>query len=660
MFDLRNIKVLIVTEKFLIGGLETQLADQINYLSKKNVDIYIAIGEYVDYDILPTSNCKGIFTELKFSPKATSSDLMNAVSELEDIISKNKIDIVHAHPFHSCFAAFIAATNQKVPVIYTLHGPASIMEHDGQFADIFVKHALIPNSYIIAVSHEMLAVSKNFTDAHKIKFLPNSVDTSVFSPVFSTETYAIDTCCIISRLDSIKTTGIKIFIENYVGTIFKEVHIIGDGPATDELKTWISEKKISGNIIFKGVSSSVEKDIIKYAVVAGMGRAALEASAMGKTVILLGYDGVKGILNINNVNIAQVANFSGRNLENVSPEILLTLLNNADNYPDKYNLRDWVIQFADSDKTWTSYKDWISKLRFDYVSPFVTDLLQILLNHKSNIPFLEDFGLLTKVKSMLRSTRYIETAIYKYTNDFDTRLTSLAIESANTGLKDTQKKIDQLTLHLAAIDGHLDDFFSRQAKNEIIDTLIEAIKHDTTEKINAMLATIKNLVSESSSLLSNELSVLNNASIKSINSYMEAISHKYTDILNSVSKLKSETHHILLAYKEHQAHQLESINAEVEAMKLNVNTKFSETFLLNQGTQTLINSLRNELALMITNHSEQVAELKTDLRKLREEKDTLLKELDILRTDYVNSNLLQIIFKRIKNKNNSRNAPKID
>ena len=68
---------------------------------------------------------------------------------------------------------------------------------------------------------------------------------------------------------------------------------------------------------FYGISADVPKLMRSTAGVAGMGRVVLEGLACQKPVCLVGYDGVKGIVDQDLIWQAARYNFSGRNLKSI-------------------------------------------------------------------------------------------------------------------------------------------------------------------------------------------------------------------------------------------------------------------------------------------------------------------------------------------------------
>src|SRR5699024_5490947 len=56
----------------------------------------------------------------------TVNKFLLAIDKIVEIVVKEKIDIIHVHPFNSIFPAFIASQITKKPIVYTVHGFASL------------------------------------------------------------------------------------------------------------------------------------------------------------------------------------------------------------------------------------------------------------------------------------------------------------------------------------------------------------------------------------------------------------------------------------------------------------------------------------------------------------------------------------------------------
>ena len=75
--------ILIVSEAFTAGGLETHIRGEIEYLSRQGWSIHLACGEQFSVDLLPEVTTT-VRPGLLLGPNATLTELKKSVSELRD------------------------------------------------------------------------------------------------------------------------------------------------------------------------------------------------------------------------------------------------------------------------------------------------------------------------------------------------------------------------------------------------------------------------------------------------------------------------------------------------------------------------------------------------------------------------------------------------
>ena len=114
----------------------------------------------------------------------------------------------------------------------------------------------------------------------------------------------------------------------------------------------------------------------------------LEGAALNIPTILVGYDGVKGLLDEPLVENAKWWNYSGRGLPNVDDELLIKALVELPGNVDKYLLRNWSEVNSNSDNVWSRYLKTIMELEVSK-NEFPTELLELFKAHVgSHTPFL--------------------------------------------------------------------------------------------------------------------------------------------------------------------------------------------------------------------------------------------------------------------------------
>ena len=92
--------ILVVTEQFLFGGLETQIRDQIDYLVKYGHRVYLAVGRFANQSVSDLK-LSGIISGLNIGIESKVEDLIKTVDLISGFIENNNINVIHAHPFLS-------------------------------------------------------------------------------------------------------------------------------------------------------------------------------------------------------------------------------------------------------------------------------------------------------------------------------------------------------------------------------------------------------------------------------------------------------------------------------------------------------------------------------------------------------------------------------
>ncbi|WP_432723594.1 glycosyltransferase family 4 protein [Jeongeupia wiesaeckerbachi] len=401
--------ILIVTEAYLIGGLETHIRGEVSALTQLGCQVHMAVGTAFN-DMLRPIELVSLTTGVAMSPEASELDLVQSVELIRRIIRRNSIDCVHAHPFISLIPAFIAAALENVKFVVTLHGPSSLSGVYGPIYDFFVKSLIFPgSSLVISVSKEILQLTRPFLGSSNFALLPNGVE---FSELGADVEYPFaDTrWLLVSRLDDSKIIGIMDFILKAKASGIPGVAVVGDGSAKEGLVQWSKENDVEGFVEFLGFSDTVPNIMRKYAGVAGMGRVVLEGIAAEKCVAMVGYDGVKGIVDERLFDEAQYANFSGRHLEVINAEEFSKQISAAANLNRKAFRRKILSEHSE----FNVWKSFLRKLRWR--KPSRNNIaIDFYLSLRSSVedagpaPFLQSYSVLRRLGEVVHGRSNFET-----------------------------------------------------------------------------------------------------------------------------------------------------------------------------------------------------------------------------------------------------------
>jgi glycosyltransferase involved in cell wall biosynthesis/regulator of replication initiation timing len=311
-------KILIITENFKTGGLETQITGFCRYLKNSGHEIYLISG--IGSRTLPLREIIGDhILEVDMRPNLSTKEAIKSINRVASFAKEIEVDILHLHPFTSFIYGGIAATILQKPYVVTLHGPLSLTYGYSANYRLFLEIILKDAWRVFCVSKELSERIKLIVSNCQYVILPNAIDIDRFKPAQYTSDGAV---ALVLRLDDDKLSGVKHFLKLWAflpEELRKPVHIFGEGHAKQELERWMDEELVRHDwITLKGHEDNLEKALASgYSAIAGMGRVILEALAMELPAILVGYDGTKGVVNLDNIEDLAYRNFSGRYLPNI-------------------------------------------------------------------------------------------------------------------------------------------------------------------------------------------------------------------------------------------------------------------------------------------------------------------------------------------------------
>lgn len=334
-------KVLIVSESFANGGLETNIDTTVRSLKGK-IEFFFALGKYNE-----KWKFDNVYTGFNFSASNSIHQFLEDVRNLTKIIQENNINVVHAQPFYSLFPAIFAAKLCNIPVVYTYHGIGSFnfpcYPNDTLMFDMLMDYEV---DKIFSVSQEGKEIMENIVmNKNKVVYLPNSIDTEKFckTKVAKNKTWAL-----VSRLDDDKVKEIKKIIKILPEIDIECLHIYGDGSKREELEKLIQENNFNNKVYFKGHKDNLPEIFdATYRGVMGIGRVVMEAISMGFPTIIIGYNKISGVIDYEKYEAIKYENFVNKNLPEVSIEDLKNQIKNINNnYYDKRFYRLFKKEFS--------------------------------------------------------------------------------------------------------------------------------------------------------------------------------------------------------------------------------------------------------------------------------------------------------------------------
>ncbi|WP_139491130.1 glycosyltransferase [Brevibacillus dissolubilis] len=440
-------RILIVTQNYLMGGLETQIQTYCEKLKKQGHELYLATGSNAR-----TEGLQGTVTGYLFLDGWTDrrgSQFLALSEQLKQYIQENEIEIVHLHPFESMLVGALAARMANVPYVVTIHGPVNLSNLYGPIYRLFLKSCLFATAAkVYTVSPEVSELVKPMDTRHVAKVLANPIDTDKFASVHVDLTSG--RWAAISRLDQDKVQGLLRSFE-MMQTMRKlghpvQIDVFGHGNAYEEVTAWIEENQADW-VTMRGESHSLHEDLREgYSGVMGMGRVVLEAASLNLPVLLVGYDGIKGLITRDNVQNAFQSNFSGRNLPLCTEGSLSDALHALQSGAAIGSLRDWVIENASIGSIISTYtQDLAAALHQPVVSDWDARLKRLLIDHPEH--------------DVLDPNR-IETW-FEYMEDGSNELTLLLSQ-----LRKEREQHNALLVRVAQLEQNLHDFQNYQQTQE--------------------------------------------------------------------------------------------------------------------------------------------------------------------------------------------------
>jgi len=318
-------RILLLIKSFDFGGAENHVLDLANSLDESDNDVFVAGGKGFQVGRLNPG--------VSFIPKRISDFMFPfQVIGICFLISKQKIDVIHAHKRLAILIASISGRIMNIPVIATVHGRP---RHD--LRSILSRRF---TDKIIFVSKRTLDANKEIRSiSGKTIFIPNGV--SSFENEIERDYYSVS---YVSRIDKRHSSVISLLIREVLPDILRDfpqvtLNIIGDGKYLSHLKREAEYlNKLNKREVCKifGYLPEVKHVIRKSGVVLGVGRAAIEALSCSVPVIPLNQKFMGRFVTEQNFYLYQLNNFVAITHDPPDPKLLAELLKSYLINPEHY------------------------------------------------------------------------------------------------------------------------------------------------------------------------------------------------------------------------------------------------------------------------------------------------------------------------------------
>lgn len=324
----RNLKILMVTMGMEIGGAETHVLELSRKLAKMGFQVMAASNGGVYEGELAAAGIKHFKLPLhNKNPK----NMLKSYRGLKRIIKEEKVDIVHSHARIPSFLCGLLHKKMLFPFVTTAHWVFKTEGIFGALTDWGQK--------TIAVSNDIkkYLIDNYGTNENDITVTINGIDTDKFSS--DTDASEVEAefelgadktrIVYVSRMDTDRSLAAHHLIE-IADRLDKEIDnleivIVGGGNDFDSIKSEAEamNKKIGRNAIkLTGGRTDINKFVKTGTIFVGVSRAALEAMAAAKPVIIAGNEGYIGIFDESKLDISIKTNFTCRECPEPSAELL--------------------------------------------------------------------------------------------------------------------------------------------------------------------------------------------------------------------------------------------------------------------------------------------------------------------------------------------------
>lgn len=342
---MKDKKVCIITERFAFGGLEKYILDFLEESLKRNYEVTFITGR--EQNLEPLRYFKNVkIYEVDMSEYRNYTLFLHSVYQIVEILRKEKCNFVILHPFNSIIYGYLASIIADIPYSVVLHGPLSITfsippnsTYKLILGDIlnYAYKVYCVSEDIIFLLKEMFPKTDNFT------LFPNALHQKYFIDI----PWDINgNIVFVSTFSDLKLKGVLNFIKLFkdLPEIYKRtIYVYGDGEALNNIKTWVRENNLEKYIKFCGFKEdfiSNIKEKIAYGV--AMARSAIELLATNVPVLLIGLDGPKGFINIQNFEKFFFSNFSGFHFPNINVDDFISQFEDIKVNPQNYRLANIV------------------------------------------------------------------------------------------------------------------------------------------------------------------------------------------------------------------------------------------------------------------------------------------------------------------------------
>ena len=325
---MKSKKVLMVLMGLEIGGAETHVVELSKQLKREGWEVaVVSNGGVYERELMDA----GIRCHRAPLHRRNVFLMLRSLRILRRVIRNERPDVVHAHARIPAFLCGILQRRMGFPFVTSAHWVF--------YVNGLLKRIADWGERTIAVSDDIKAyLIENYgIPAEQISVTINGIDTEKFSPDVSGEQVLrefglsperpVVSC--VSRMDESRALAARQLVaiaprlrEAVPGV---QLLIAGGGDVFDEIKAKADEVNAAAGerfVVMTGARTDINAIVAAGDLFVGVSRAALEAMAAGKPVIVSGNEGYIGLFRREKLQLAQSSNFCCRGCEESTEELL--------------------------------------------------------------------------------------------------------------------------------------------------------------------------------------------------------------------------------------------------------------------------------------------------------------------------------------------------
>jgi len=321
-------KILMATMALDIGGAETHIVELSKELARQGHEVLVASNGGVYVPELAEAGIRHFEVPMH---RRDVGCILRSRKLMREIIRREKPEVVHAHARIPAFVCGSLQRRLKFPFVTTTHW---VFESGGMLR------------YLTNWGQRTIAVSEDIKEylmreyqmpAGQISVTINGIDTEKFSP-------AVDAAAVrsawglgdspvisyVSRMDEDRALVAKqlVALAPQLAAEIPDLRLLiaGGGNVFDEVKRsaeQANEQLGYPCVVMTGPCTNINEIVAAGSLFVGVSRAALEAMAAGKPVIVAGNEGYQGLLTPEGLSEAMAGNFCCRGMGDSRPERLL-------------------------------------------------------------------------------------------------------------------------------------------------------------------------------------------------------------------------------------------------------------------------------------------------------------------------------------------------